>query len=217
MVDLICMPELKAWFVHLEVMAMNVLHKKRALSESPEVFEHYLDPLTRLRFRTVCPGDRSRFAMAFAQLSDESRYCRCFAYRNELTEKELDMLCNVDGTSHIAIVAVSLDKFGKEDDSVGGARFIRLDARTDEAELAFLVTDNWQQRHVGRLLLQHILEIAQARGIRSLRCYLLPGNQKARSLLISVSRHTGWAVSFDEEGALLNEPVQHAEVLRCAS
>ena len=82
------------------------------------------------------------------------------------------MLCNVDGTSHVAIVAVSIDEHGQECDSVGGARFIRVSNDTEEAELAFLIVDSWQQRHVGRLLVQHILDIAQKQGVRSLRCHL---------------------------------------------
>lgn len=121
------------------------------------------------------------------------------------------MLCNVDGTSHVAIVVVSLDEYGQEGDSIGGARFIRVDTATEEAELAFLIVDGWQQRHVGRLLLQHILDVAQTQGVRSLRCYLLPGNQKARRLLHSVSRETGWAITFDQEGAWLNVPARRME------
>lgn len=206
------MAELEASF-YFEIIAMSVSHS-RMLSEIPNVIEHYLDPCTRLRFRAVRPDDRSRFALGFAQLSDESRYCRCFAFRNGLTENELDMLCNVDGSSHVAVVVVSLDEYGHEAASVGGARFIRLDTATDEAaELAFLIVDDWQQKHVGRLLLQHVLDVAQTHGVCSLRCYLLPANQKARRLLESVSRHTGWAVRFDEDGALLNKPTRCTEPL----
>ncbi len=193
---------------------MSVLHPE-TLQHIPKVTEHYLDSGTRLRFRPACPNDRSRFAEGFTELSDESRYCRCFASRKELTEKELDMLCDVDGTTHVAIVVLNLDEYGQESESVGGARFIRVDSETEEAELAFLIVDKWQQRHVGRLLLQHVLDAAQTQGVRSLRCYLLPGNQKARRLLVSVSRQTGWAVTFDEEGALLNEPVRRTEPLIC--
>lgn len=181
---------------------MSVLHSSTS-PEIPRVIEHRLDPSIRLRFRSACPADRTRFARGFTQLSDESRYCRCFAIRNELTEKELDMLCNVDGTSHVAIVVVRLDEYGQEAESVGGARFIRLDTEIDTAELAFLITDEWQQKNIGRLLLQHILDVAQTHGVQSLRCHLLPENQKARRLLGSVSRHTGWGVGFDEDGALL--------------
>ena len=209
------MTGLKASF-HFERMDMSLLHPT-TMSEIPKVIEQYLDPCTRLRFRPVCPDDRSRFALGFTQLSDESRYCRCFASRKELNGKELDMLCNVDGTSHVAIVVVSLDEYGQEGDSIGGARFIRVDTATEEAELAFLIVDGWQQRHVGRLLLQHILDVAQTQGVRSLRSYLLPGNQKARKLLHSVSRETGWAITFDQEGAWLNVPARRMEPLTRAN
>ena len=209
------MTGLKASF-HFERMDMSLLHPT-TMSEIPKVIEQYLDPCTRLRFRPVCPDDRSRFALGFTQLSDESRYCRCFASRKELNGKELDMLCNVDGTSHVAIVVVSLDEYGQEGDSIGGARFIRVDTATEEAELAFLIVDGWQQKHVGRLLLQHILDIAQTQGVRSLRSYLLPGNQKAKRLLHSVSRQTGWAITFDQEGAWLNVPARRMEPLTRAN
>jgi len=176
--------------------------------------EHQLDPRTRLRFRPVRPPDRSRFEAAFAQLSDESRYCRCFAFRDELTPGELDMLCDVDGTSHVALVVASLDERGQENESVGGARFIRSDDVSDTAEMAFLIVDGWQGRHVGGLLLQRLMELARQQRVRSLRCHLLPGNAKARWLLRSVSRHTGWKLTFDEEGAVLDDTAvsAHARV-----
>jgi len=84
-----------------------------------------LDGNTTIRLRAVAPADRESFASEFEALSEEARYCRCFAYRKSLKESELDMLCNVDGVNHVAVVALQLNNDGFEKQGIGGARFIR--------------------------------------------------------------------------------------------
>jgi GNAT superfamily N-acetyltransferase len=156
-----------------------------------------------VRLRAVKPEDRESFAIEFKHLSEEARYCRCFAFRQSLSESELDMLCNVDGIKHVAIVALQLDHLGAELRGIGGARFIRHSPYDDTAELAFLVIDAWQRKRIAKLMLNHLIELAINAGIDSLRCYLLPGNTKARALLTTVARIKNFNLQFDKDGALL--------------
>lgn len=162
-----------------------------------------LDGNTYIRLRAVKPEDRESFATEFEALSEEARYCRCFAYRNTLKESELDMLCNVDGVNHVAVVALQLNNIGVEKQGIGGARFIRHHCDEASAEMAFLVTDAWQRRHIGRLMVTGLIEHARQAGIASLRCHLLPGNNKARGLLSHVARVSNCSICFDQDGALL--------------
>jgi len=170
----------------------------------PGLLDMQLDDTTQIRMRPARPTDRERFELGFLELSDETRYCRCFVFRNTLTEGELDMLCNADGIWHVALVALSLDHNGEERDSIGGARFFVSESDPALAEMAFLVMDAWQGRCLGLQLVATLVNIAQSRGIQRLRCYLLPNNIKARRLLRQISELTGWALNFDEEGALLS-------------
>jgi|GEM_PF-972039 len=153
--------------------------------------------------RPVRADDRERFRQGFEALSDETRYCRCFNYRNNLTDTELDMLCNVDGTPQDVLVALSLDSEGNECESVGGARLVKTYPASATAEMAFLVTDAWQRRRVGLWLLSSMVDVAREQGIARLRCYLLPENFKARRLLTRVAQKTGSQLVIDDEGGLL--------------
>ena len=172
-----------------------------------------LDGNTTIRLRAVAPADRESFASEFEALSEEARYCRCFAYRKSLKESELDMLCNVDGVNHVAVVALQLNNEGLENQGIGGARFIRHHCDDDSAEMAFLVTDVWQRRRIGRLMLTYLIDYARQSGIAALRCHLLPGNTKARGLLSQVAKATGCSICFDEDGALLQGIDRHQRIL----
>lgn len=156
-----------------------------------------------VRIRPVRADDRERFREGFERLSEESRYCRCFNYRKHLADSELDMLCNLSEVSQEALVALSLDEDGNEHDSIGGARYILNSANSDSAEMAFLVTDEWHRKQVGQWLLTNLVNHARSRGIMHLRCYLLPGNAKARSLLAKVAALTDSTMTVDEDGVLL--------------
>ena len=158
----------------------------------------------RMYMRPVRASDRERFRQGFEKLSDETRYCRCFNYRNSLTDSELNMLCNVDESLQDVLVVVSLDEKGKECESIGGARLIKVTPTSESAEMAFLITDAWQRRHVGLWLLSSLVEIARQHGITQLRCYLLPENFKARRLLTRVAEQTKSTLVIDEDGGLLN-------------
>ena len=154
--------------------------------------------------RPVRASDRERFRQGFEKLSDETRYCRCFNYRNSLTDSELNMLCNVDESLQDVLVVLSLDENGEEYESIGGARLIKVTPTSRTAEMAFLITDEWQRRHVGLWLLSSLVERAKQYGITQLRCYLLPENFKARRLLTRVAEQTKSNLVIDEEGGLLN-------------
>ena len=158
----------------------------------------------RICVRPVQASDRERFRQGFENLSDETRYCRCFNYRKILTDTELDMLCNVDGTLQDVLVALSLDGEGNELESVGGARLMMNSSASTSAEMAFLVTDAWQRRRVGLWLLSSLVDTAREKGITKLRSYLLPNNFKARRLLGRVAEKTNSSkLVIDEDGALL--------------
>ncbi len=76
-----------------------------------------------------------------------------------------------------------------------GASF-RIDA--SRAEVAFLVTDVWQGRGLGGLLLSCLVEDAEQRGVSTLVAEVLPGNRA----MIAVFERCGYpvAVRWDAHG-----------------
>jgi GNAT superfamily N-acetyltransferase len=153
----------------------------------------------RLLIRPIRSTDQQKLAETFRRLSPESRYRRCFSLKKELTPAELHFFTDLDGINHFALAAVLLDDSDSEQEGIGGVRFIRLPEGADSAEVAFLVSDSWQRKGIGRLLLQRLIAAAAERGINKLRCYLLAENSQARHFISDVC----WDVSFQNEGTVI--------------
>src|SRR6188474_1830085 len=88
---------------------------------------HILRDGAHVTLRFISPADGEELRRGFAQLSAASRYRRFLAPVSALSDEMVRYLTEVDGKSHVAIVATidSLDL--KSDVGVGVARYIRLE------------------------------------------------------------------------------------------
>jgi GNAT superfamily N-acetyltransferase len=152
----------------------------------------------RVRVRPIAPEDRDALAEGFARLSAESRFRRFLSPKNELSERDLDVLTRVDHHDHEALVALE----ATTGEGVGVARFVRTGA--DRAEPAIVVADDWQGRGVGTLLLGALVERAREEGIRTFTATLLASNAAARSLLDALGETT---VRRDGAEVVIDVPV----------
>lgn len=132
---------------------------------------------TPVLVRPIESADRERLRAGFERLSPESRYRRFFSPVNELSERDLDYLVEVDHHDHEALLAVPPD--GGE--GYGVARFVRT--APEEAEPAIVVVDAWQGRGVGGLLLDALAERAREEGIARFRAPVLARNEESIRLL----------------------------------
>lgn len=139
---------------------------------------------TRVQVRLIGPDDRERFVAGFERLSDESRYRRFFVPVSRLKDEVVDRLLDTDDFHHLALGAECLASNGSViGPLVAVARYIRLQDDPAAAEAAVTVGDDLQQRGLGRLMLQILIEAAAERGIRRFRAHMLPDNTAVRSLL----------------------------------
>lgn len=132
---------------------------------------------SRVRVRSIGPGDRMLLMAAFERLSDETRYRRFLAHRAGFSETELDYLTAVDHRDHEALVAIDVTS----GTAVGVARYIRVGPRT--AELAITVVDDWHRRGVGGLLLRRLARRAHRAGVERFVAVTVAGNEPALRLL----------------------------------
>jgi GNAT superfamily N-acetyltransferase len=161
--------------------------------------EHVLADGTHVTLRLIRPDDRDELARAFERLSAASRYRRFLTVPRELTGPTLDYLTRVDGTDHLALVALTPSHDLKEDVGVGIARFVRLPDEPAVAEAAVTVADEMQGKGLGRLLVMTLAEAAWERGIAAFRAEVLSSNVPMRRLLDDV----GAKVVEEEEGCCL--------------
>ena len=127
--------------------------------------------------RPLRPSDRETYAEAVAGMSARSRYLRFAAPKPRFSDRELDFLTQPDGDRHVALVA--LDPQSRRGLAVG--RYVRSDERT--ADVAVGVTDTWQRRGIGNLLLARLIARARASGLTALTATALAENEGSLHML----------------------------------
>lgn len=168
---------------------------------APEIFS--LKDGTEITIRPIRADDASDLQDTFQRLSMESIYLRFLSFKKELPDEEARYLATVDYTSRMAFVAICQED-GK-DFVVGVSRYALLDPkRTEVAESAVVVADEYQGRGIGKLLLRRLVIYAHAMGIHTLRGNLQIGNNR----MLDLVRRSGlphqthyvdgiWEVSID--------------------
>ncbi|MET0902569.1 MAG: GNAT family N-acetyltransferase [Acidimicrobiales bacterium] len=139
---------------------------------------------SRLEIRPMEADDGDRLVRFHHRLSDKTTYLRFFMIHPELHPDELERFTHVDHQSREAIVAVL------DDEIAAVARFDRLDDGS-EAEVAFVVADEFQGRGLGTALFQQLAERARSLGVGRFVAETLPHNHR----MLSVFTHAGLPVS----------------------
>ena len=147
---------------------------------------HELPDGTRVLIRPVEPGDKPRLAAAVARLSAQSARLRFMAAKPSLSNAELRYLTEIDGSDHIALVAVLA---GDPDRVAGVARCVRVAPGADPAEFAIVVGDPLQGLGLGTLLTRALGEAAARAGIRRFSATTLAENVAVERLIEHVAEH----------------------------
>ena len=116
---------------------------------------------TTVLIRPIRSGDAEVGRRFIQQLSSTSRR---FRFLGEVTPtvQLLEKLTNPDPAHEVAFIALIAD--GAQKREIGVARF---SARSDGlvCECAVVVSDEWQHRGLGTILMRHLIDLARERGI----------------------------------------------------
>ncbi len=112
-------------------------------------------------------------------LSDQSRHFRFLGGVHHLSDRQALRLCDVDGINSMAFAATIKDD-KKQEILIGVSRY-GVD-NDGEYECAVTVTDDWQNRGLGRLLMDTLIDHARSTGKPSVYSLDLSGNQKMQAL-----------------------------------
>ena len=136
--------------------------------------------------RPIRGEDKRNLAEAFARLSPESARLRFLTPKTKLSGAELRYLTEVDGTDHVALVAV----FAHQPSFIlGVARYVRWPGRPEDAEVAVVIGDPVQGQGLGRHMGLVLADIARANGVRRFTASLLSDNRAAHALMARITRH----------------------------
>jgi len=135
---------------------------------------------TEVRLRPLGRGERDLVAGFFAGLSADSRRRRFLQPMPRLSEAMLRHLADVDGRRHAAMVAEV------DGECAGIARWVAMPDEPGAAEVAVTVTDRFQGRGIGRLLLDALGPTATRAGLATLVYLADPTNLPVLYLLRSL-------------------------------
>lgn len=136
-------------------------------------------------------------------LSRESRYERFLGGGVKFTPELLARLVNVDFSRDAALIATVA--LSDSETPVGVARYALAD--DGSAEIAITVADAWQGCGVGRLLLDRIIDVARANGVRRLTGEVLATNAR----MLAIARRAGFRIEVHPEGATLRRIVRELD------
>jgi acyl-CoA hydrolase/GNAT superfamily N-acetyltransferase len=146
-----------------------------------------LDDGTAVTFRPVHPTDEPSMRELHYALSQETVYYRFMTRVQRFTHKEILNYVYIDHRRDVAIVGTVPEAHGEEIIAVG--RYY-LDEKTNRAEVAFTVRDEWQNRGIGKALFRHLVTIARRAGIAGFTAEVLRENKRMQA----VFTHSGLKV-----------------------
>jgi GNAT superfamily N-acetyltransferase len=145
--------------------------------------EHLIVSDESVTIRPIQPADSAMEDTFVRNLSVETRHYRFLGGVKELSPEELLRLCDVDGHHAMAFVA-TVEKNGRETE-IGVSRY--AEGSSDSVrEMAVTIADAWQDKGVGRLLVQRLIAYAKTHGVKRLYSVDLADNIAMRDLASEV-------------------------------
>jgi acyl-CoA synthetase (NDP forming)/GNAT superfamily N-acetyltransferase len=124
---------------------------------------------TTLTIRPAGPEDYEPVRQLHEAMSPDNLYFRFFSASQVSAEREARRVCLGGGPGLVALL-------GLLGDEVVGVASYQLTADAAAAELALAVADGMHRRGVATLLLEHLVSLARARGVKVLVADVLPDN-----------------------------------------
>jgi acyl-CoA hydrolase/GNAT superfamily N-acetyltransferase len=135
---------------------------------------------TVINFRPIHPTDMPGMKELFYALSQQTVYYRFMRPMKQIPQKEIQDFVYIDHRHDVAIVGTVPEAHGENIIAVG--RYY-LDPRTNRAEVAFTVRDEWQRRGIGTFLLKYLITLARRHGIAGFTAEVLAENKAMQSVL----------------------------------
>lgn len=150
--------------------------------------------------RPITAQDREAERRFIEGLSAQARRYRFLGAVASPSERLLQDLTDIDYVHEVAFAAVVPEDAHER--IVGVSRY-STDADGRTCECAVTVSDEWQQKGLGTALMKHLIEVARARGIRTMRSVDAADNLAMRDLARFLDFRT--RVDPDDASQLIHE------------
>lgn len=157
--------------------------------------------------RPIKPSDIEAIHRFHSGQSEESIYMRFFAPLRRLSDKDVHRFTHVDYVERVALVATL------REDIIGIGRYDKVNATS--AEVAFNISDHYQGKGIGSVMLEHLAAIAQEMGITQFVAEVLPQNRK----MLAVFSEAGYEVKRTIEDGVVSvrfdiHPTEQSQAVR---
>ena len=149
---------------------------------------------TAVLIRPIRPEDAARERAFIEGLSLESRYFRFLEAIRTPSPELIKKMTEIDHTRDAALVALISE--GDTQRQIGVARYC-LDVDGGSCECAVVVSDEFQHKGLGTLLMRHLIEQARARGIKRMYSIEAADNRG----MWGFATHLGFDRKLDPEDA----------------
>jgi acetyltransferase len=159
------------------------------------VCESNLPDGTPVTIRPIRAEDEPLMIDFHKALSEETVHLRYFGLlRGEalITHERLGRICFSDYDREIALIVERRQPGPSQRQIIAVARLIKAHGAS-EAELAIVISDEWQGKGLGTKLLGNLLEIGCAEGLERILGYILPENH----VMQRICRRMGFAVTYE--------------------
>ncbi len=141
---------------------------------------YLLNDGTQLNFRPIHPTDEPRMRDLFYKLSEATMYYRFMGHQKRVSRHQIQDFVYIDHRNDVTIVGTLPESYGEDIIAVGS---YYLDPKTNLAEVAFVVSDDWQNHGIGTFLLKHLMRIARRNGIRGFTAEVLVENKPMQAVI----------------------------------
>jgi acyl-CoA hydrolase/RimJ/RimL family protein N-acetyltransferase len=164
-----------------DAIVMNLVNPSLADVEGrfhilqPELKARFvLDDGTLINIRPMHPTDENRVRGLFQSLSEQTKYYRFMSQITKVPQKQIQNFVYIDYRSEMAIVGTIPEADGDRIIAIG--RYF-IDPRTNRAEVAFVVHDEWQNRGIGTFMFKLLIKLARQNGIEGFSAEVLIENK----------------------------------------
>jgi len=150
--------------------------------------------------RPIRPEDEPLMVTFHEKLSDRSVYLRYFgtlSLKTRIAHERLVRICFGDYDRELALIAEVEGAGGRE--IIGVGRMNRIPG-TDEADVAILVADAYQNRGLGAELLRRVIHVAKQEGVQAVSADMMPDNISMRA----ICKHLGFEVEMQDSFSALH-------------
>jgi GNAT superfamily N-acetyltransferase len=155
--------------------------------------------------RAISPQDADRLQAYMRNLSGSTRRNRFLGAVSELAQTELDRLTHMDRPGELALIAFA--RMGGEASMVAEAIQV-IAPQSQRCEIALSVTDAWQRKGLGTLLVRNMECRARVLGAR----YLIGEVLRTNDAMKGLARKAGFAIQGPFTDARLVEIVKDLSI-----